>query len=73
MTTEQKTLSEFYNLCLRHDWFYSFSDDQSMWRRGQNQRDEINRVRKQGEEFEALFQEFVSYREKGGTVPTRPE
>ena len=73
MTTEQKTLSEFYSLCMSHDWFYSFSDDHSVWKCGQDAQVVINRIRKQGDEFEALYQEFVNYREKDGPVPTRPE
>ena len=29
-------------LLARHDWFYEYSDDHSVWRRGQAQMDAIN-------------------------------
>ena len=29
-------------LLARHDWFYEYSDDHSVWRRGQAQLDAIN-------------------------------
>ena len=30
------------SLLARHDWFYEYSDDHSVWRRGQAQLDAIN-------------------------------
>jgi len=31
------TLDELRDLCSTHDWFYSFSDDHTVWKRGSAQ------------------------------------
>jgi len=36
MNTETTTMkADFYRQLSRHDWAYSFSDDHSVWRRGE--------------------------------------
>lgn len=29
------TKEEFFTKCANHDWYYDYSDDHSVWRRGQ--------------------------------------
>ena len=38
----KKELIALDRLLARHDWFYDYSDDHSVWRRGQAQLDAIN-------------------------------
>ena len=35
-------LATLYKMLSSHDWFYEYSDDHSVWRRGQAQQDAIN-------------------------------
>lgn len=37
-------LKYFEVLCQSHDWNYAFTDDASVWRRGDKERQEITRV-----------------------------
>lgn len=36
------TLDQLRELCAAHDWYYSFSDDQKVWKKGNEQ---INLIR----------------------------
>lgn len=36
------TLDQLRDLCATHDWYYSFSDDQRVWKKGNTQ---INLIR----------------------------
>lgn len=41
------THTDLYRSALRtHDWYYNFSDDHNVWRRGQQQRIDIDRMQK---------------------------
>ena len=35
-------LKEFEELCKVHDWFYDYSDDHSVWKKGEAMQKEIN-------------------------------
>lgn len=35
-------LEEFEELCKVHDWFYDYSDDHSVWKKGEAMQKEIN-------------------------------
>lgn len=37
-------LEKFNDLCQSHDWNYAFTDDASVWRRGDKERQEITRM-----------------------------
>lgn len=39
---EHFTLDQLKDLCAAHDWYYSFSDDQKVWKKGNAQ---INLIR----------------------------
>ncbi len=39
---EHFTLDQLKDLCAAHDWYYSFSDDQRVWKKGN---DQINLIR----------------------------
>lgn len=45
MDTIQTKLEELSRKCALHDWYYDYSDDHSVWKRGVASRDEILRLR----------------------------
>jgi hypothetical protein len=56
MTTE-----EYQSKLKAHDWFYDYSDDHSVWRRGKAERQELWHHANESDEF---MQMFCEYRDK---------
>ena len=59
----EKELKEYYQQLTWHDWFYEYSDDHSVWRRG-NQKKIIrkpqhSRFVKRMESIKKIWQKFV--------------
>ena len=53
------TLNDLFEKLESHDWFYEYSDDNSVWRRGQEQLNEIRRITARGgPEFAKLYQDY---------------
>jgi len=56
------SLNEFWKMLRNHDWTYEYSDDGSVWRRGQKQLDEIRAVVDNGtSEHKELFNQYNEY------------
>ena len=56
------SLNEFWKMLHNHDWTYEYSDDGSVWRRGQKQFDEIQYVVKNGTlEHKELYNQYSEY------------
>jgi len=56
------SLNEFWKMLRNHDWSYEYSDDHSVWRKGQQQFDEIQNVVKNGSvEYKELFNQYSEY------------
>lgn len=56
------SLNEFWKMLRNHDWTYEYSDDGSVWRRGQKQYDEIQNAVKNGtSEHRDLFYQYSEY------------
>jgi hypothetical protein len=56
MTTE-----EYQAKLKAHDWYYDYSDDHSVWRRGKAERQELWELANESDEF---MQMFCEYRDK---------
>ena len=41
------TLEDYARMLQSHDWFYEMSDDNSVWKRGLDERGEINMAKRQ--------------------------
>ena len=50
---------EFLKLLKAHDWYYMYSDDHSVWRRGQNERDVIMNAMRANPELGKIYQNFT--------------
>lgn len=55
---EQKSLREYWNMLASHDWFYEYSDDHSVWRRGNAAESTLRLHAAQSPEHRALYDEF---------------
>lgn len=79
MTTinELPSLNEFYKLLEKHDWFYDYSDDSRVWRKGQQSMSVIRSAVESGpKEYKELFDAYEKYvnRKKDEEVikPSKP-
>jgi len=70
MTPKLKAaLDEFERALQQHDWYYDYSDDSRVWRRGNNQRIELDSMLKllhemgAGREADQLWGKHSPYKE----------
>jgi hypothetical protein len=62
MTDTIPSLNQFWKMLQSHDWTYEYSDDGSVWRRGQQQLDAIRAVVEHGtDEHKELFNQWSEY------------
>ena len=52
-------------LC-RHDWYFQFSDDFSVWKRGAAAESQIKALARQSERFQAVYDAHLAYYFSGG-------
>ena len=63
------TQEEFYSFVARHDFYYTYSDDHSVWRRGEDQDKVIRHVLQTNPEYSTIYNAFVNYNFNGGKQP----
>lgn len=57
-------LHDFKEACQKHDWYYNYSDDHSVWQKGSKQSAEISSMLKDlkehglGDQAEAIYKEY---------------
>lgn len=49
------TLPEFCKMLLEHDWYYTYSDDQSVWVAGRASEQAINALTGNGDAFDVIY------------------
>lgn len=49
---------QFRKLLSTHDWYYNYSDDHSVWRKGQAEWQVIASAMKDSEELKAVYNQF---------------
>ena len=52
-------MDEYKSLLSRHDWYYDYSDDHSVWTRGSNERKELNRMQDAIDSDYAIWNEYA--------------
>lgn len=65
--------SEYYDELVRHDWYYEYSDDYSVWQRGQANKHRIQSIAQEDEVLLGLYNAYSDYMFREGDKPTRPE
>lgn len=53
------TIEEFEKLICAHDYYYNYSDDNSVWEKGRKERERIKGLIEQNPEFRKIWHNFV--------------
>jgi hypothetical protein len=59
------TLTEFYAELERHDWYYHFSDDHSVWCAGEAESAKMRSIAEQSPAHKELYDQFCAHRFSG--------
>lgn len=59
------TLEEYYRELEYHDWYYHYTDDHSVWLRGQANAERIDRIAEQSPEHRALRDAWAAHQFSG--------
>jgi len=54
-------IEEFFMKLRRHDWFYEYSDDHSVWQRGQAASYELRQLAKENDTFALMYADYNNY------------
>jgi len=65
------SLEQFWNVLCRHDWYFQFSDDFSVWKRGAEIEKAVLEMAKQTEIHQQLYDTFHTYNFSGGAFGTK--
>lgn len=63
--TQATTPGEYWDQLKKHDWFYDFSDDQSVWDRGQREAGRLYTLSKTSPEHEKLWADWNAHINSG--------
>lgn len=74
------SLRDYWDSLNRHDWYYDYSDDHGVWKRGSSERSRLRALSMQSREHRDMFDKFHAHYFSGegfGTSkqpkPERPE
>lgn len=74
------SLQEYWDQLDLHDWFYSYSDDNRVWKRGEAEKSALLAIAKSSPEHQALYDGFHKHHFSGkawntekAEKPARPE
>lgn len=79
-TVPEMSLAEFWDRLHQHDWFYSYSDDSGVCRRGRANEQRLETIAmRSGREYEQLMKDFRAHHFSGrnfsmeeAPMPPRP-
>lgn len=54
--------AEFWDLCEAHDWYYNFTDDHGVWKRGEAERLRLIELSEDNPEFARIFDAFQAHK-----------
>ena len=54
-------LKDFWIELNKHDWYYDFSDDHSVWQRGQKRKDELVAMSQESPQNKALYDKMAKH------------
>ena len=63
-------LPEYYDMLARHDWFYEYSDDNAVWRRGVASETAIREATTQSPAHAELYQAYHDHISSGPAFKT---
>jgi hypothetical protein len=73
MNITMDDLNQYYTQLERHDWFYDYSDDYSVWARGCTERSRLRGMASKHPRFDELYRAFSTWvYDKSKPKPERP-
>lgn len=66
------TIEELYDLMEKHDWYYMYSDDANVYRRGYETSQKLQAMVQENKHFLALYNDYSDYINGNREKPTRP-
>lgn len=72
-------IQEFWDKLVSHDWYYSFSDDYGVYKRGQANQDKLRNIASSSPEHRTLYDQFRDYHnaaiagKEPNPLPDRPK
>ena len=73
MNITANDLQSYYDKLEHHDWTYQYSDDYSVWARGQSQFDTIRGLADKHPDFDQLFRAYSNHVWRGANKPEKPQ
>lgn len=67
---ETMTLAKYYDLLDKHDWYYEYSDDNSVWRQGLSYSNMLIRISNEKPEYKEMYLAFKAHHYSGKPWPT---
>ena len=68
------SLEAFWNVLCRHDWYFEFSDDFSVWKRGAESESQVKTIASQSDQHQAVYDAHLAYYFGGASFGTnRPD
>ena len=65
-----ENIREYFNRLRNHDWYYDYSDDHSVWKRGNESRDRLLNTAAENTQYKEMYNEFVKWmRQERDAIP----
>ena len=64
--------TEFYDACLKHDWYFEYSDDHSKWTAGNEVHRSLAELARLTPDLADIWREFHVWHFRKGRRPVRP-
>lgn len=64
---------KFWTMCRLHDWYYSYSDDHSVYEAGAASHDDLLAIAKKSDEHWRIYQDWHDYHFNSGAKPEEPK
>ena len=69
-----ENISEYFRELQRHDWYYEYSDDHSVWKRGSDERTRLTQKKEYvGGVYHEMYSEFYNWYRGEREQPTLEE
>lgn len=66
-------LKDYYQMLANHDWYFNYSSDSKVYRRGQESFAKLSMITKESEEHNKLFDAYFDYVWRDAEKPVCPE
>lgn len=61
-------LEEYIKQLMHHDWFYSYSDDYSVWKAGKDENARLSAIAASGKPFRMAYDAVSAYMNQGPSM-----